>query len=330
MQYKIEDVKDYWINKDLFLNYSEKRLYRCQGLHGKGRMYYDESFKQFVSATTFGSMVQPKDKRFLEWYRAHPNPELYVEQKAAYGTLFHIFCSLFLKTGELSDAFIEQEIDNVCRQFGWNLQNAWYEGNGDYCGLRKAARSFAQFMVDYEVQPLATEIGLSHPDGIATFIDLVCYMTIQEKGFFGEVYKSGEQKGNPKETKRAKKILGLINLKSGKNFYPEHIQQLMVEKMIWEHNYPDLKIDAVYNLSPVDYDTVPTYKLKEQDLNDEEMKINLLKIPAICAKLSRKVLYLDGTEGITAGKEPGKFEGVNYLDWLKKEHTAKFGEQKSL
>lgn len=130
--------------------------------------------------------------------------------------------------------------------------------------LNKSILSFLQFMKDTNFKPLAIELILASDEyGVASPLDLVGTMDIEEKGFFGEVYKSGVNKGEPKETKRTRTVLAVVDFKSG-NFYDKHYLQLQIYKRILKENYPELNIEALYNWSPKDWTGAPTYNLKEQ------------------------------------------------------------------
>ena len=141
----IEQPKDYLVN----LTYQPSNLFRAQALFGKNRIYYNpETFNFYISATSFTSMAIPKGKEFLKWYRNHDNPELYVDQKAEYGTVMHILFGMLIKEGKVEDETIEELVKKICEEKRWNLERAWIYGNGDYCGMRKAIRGFAKFLFE--------------------------------------------------------------------------------------------------------------------------------------------------------------------------------------
>lgn len=130
--------------------------------------------------------------------------------------------------------------------------------------LNKSVLAFLQFMKDYNVRPLAIELILASDEyGVASPIDMPCIMDIEEKGFFGEVYKSGANKGEPKETKQKRTVVAVVDFKSG-NFYDKHYLQLQLYKRIMKENYPELEVEALYNWSPKDWSGSPTYNLREQ------------------------------------------------------------------
>jgi hypothetical protein len=132
--------------------------------------------------------------------------------------------------------------------------------------IKRDVLAFAQFVLDYNVKPLAIEIILAHPtDGYAGAIDLACQMDFTEKGYFGEVYKSGEQKGQPKESKRVTTINAIIDFKSGrKGFYESHEIQLEAYRQMWNLEFPQMRVDRIFNWSPKDWRSKPTYNFTDQ------------------------------------------------------------------
>lgn len=107
----------------------------------------------------------------------------------------------------------------------------------------KALASFDAFAKEYEVEPLAIEILLHSKDHVfAGTADLICRMT----------YKG-------------RRVRALVDFKSGENFYRDHAVQLEMYRDAWHEHYGTTHpIDCVFNWSPKDWRTKPTYNLKEQ------------------------------------------------------------------
>jgi hypothetical protein len=138
--------------------------------------------------------------------------------------------------------------------------------------------AFAQFVIDCKVKPLAIEICLYHPtDGYAGAIDLVCELEIEEKGFFGEKYLSGANKGTPKETKRVRRVFAIVDIKSGrKGFYESHEIQLHAYLDMWDNHFPDVRVEKVFNWSPKEWRNAPSFNLKDQTDSSNTRKLKHL------------------------------------------------------
>jgi hypothetical protein len=123
-------------------------------------------------------------------------------------------------------------------------------------------------MIDTNCKPLAIELCLWHPDGYAGAIDIVCELDVEEKGFFGETYASGVNKGQPKESKRTVRVRAIVDIKSGrKGFYESSEIQLHAYKAMMAYHFPEeeMIISKLFNWSPKDFrGAVPSYNLKDQ------------------------------------------------------------------
>ena len=126
--------------------------------------------------------------------------------------------------------------------------------------------AFITWVKEYKVKPIAIELMLrSKTHMVATALDLYCEMEVEEKGYFGETYKSGVNKGKPKESKKSRVVKAIVDFKSGrKGFYPKHSLQLLLNKIMMEENYPGIVIEKLYNFAPKDWRGTPNYNLKEQ------------------------------------------------------------------
>ena len=193
------------------------------------------------------------------------NPKYELAYAAMRGTLLHILAGDFIQQ--------KQIIFDLNTYFATNhpeitTEPLYYDViYKDSLWLQKGLLAFAQFCKDYNVKPLAIELMMASDTlKVASPIDLICTMDYEEKGFFGEVYKSGEKKGQPKESKVTKHVTAIIDLKSSKNgFYDKHFFQLHLYKRLVKENYPEIEVSSLYNWSPKEWTgETPTYNLKEQ------------------------------------------------------------------
>ena len=236
--------------------------YRVFQLNSDGYRYYyrfDESGTPvfFPSVTTLLKQVMPTPPALLDWMIAN-GKDGSVEKRdlaAAYGTFMHIqFEYLIINR--------RYDFDNIPSAL-WaymNEQNLPEKVFSEWLPkIRKDVLAFAQFVKDYNVKPLAVEIGLVHPAyHYAGCVDLPCVMT---------------------DPKTGKQFTAIIDFKSGrKGFYEEHELQLHLYREMWNVNYPDLPVERVFNFSPKDWRTKPTYNLK-----DQTDSVNAKKLPYLLA-----------------------------------------------
>jgi hypothetical protein len=158
--------------------------------------------------------------------------------------------------------------------------------------------AFIQFFIDFEVVPLGIEYVLLSEKGFGTLIDLVCKITVDQKGYWGEVYKSGDRKGQPKETSERVTKTAIINFKSGrKGFFRSNGIQIECERQLWEENFPDMPIDMAMNWAPNEWTANPGYHVKDWtgDICQEEIDAVLMLARVRYASQAENKSYLNIT-----------------------------------
>lgn len=255
--------------------------YRVYQLNGDGHRYYyrfDESGEPvfYPSVTTLLNQVMPTSPFLIEWMLAN-GKEGAVEKRdlaAAYGTFMHIQFERLIVNREYDFDAVPGELLAYMEQN--NLPDKFY---GDsLTKIRKDVLAFAQFVRDYNVKPLAIEIGLVSPTyHFAGCVDMPCVMT---------------------DPKTGRSYTAIVDFKSGrKGFYEEHELQLHLYRMMWDENFPQIKIERLYNFSPKDWRTKPTYNLK-----DQTESVNAAKIPHLLALAMIEDEKRDNTLTIVRGR----------------------------
>ena len=272
-----EEIKAEFFDADALQEQPEP-VYR---LDSSGHRYYytfDENGepKFYVSVTTLIKQTLPTSPQLIKWIAdmGYDESQRYAAERAAYGTFMHAQIGELLITkcydlDSLRDrlkSYIESE----------KLPSDFINYADD---LKKDLLAFAQFAKDVDLKPLAIEIVLTNKrDNYAGAIDLVAEITIEEKGFFGEYYKTGAKAGEPKETKRQRRVRAIIDFKSGrKGFFPEHEVQLAAYQIMWNMNFEQYPVEKLYNWSPKDWrGKTPSYNLKDQTESKNAKKLPYL------------------------------------------------------
>lgn len=253
--------------------------YKVWQLNSKGHRYYykfdDNGMPEFYpSVTTILSQTMPKSEFLIKWIaeKGINEAERYKSERAAYGTFMH---------AQFEELIINRvyDLDGLKAKLKDYIDNNKLPADFIYYAddFKKDILAFAQFVLDYDVKPLAVEIALVHPIyNYAGMIDLPCTML---------------SKPGSKEY-----INAIVDFKSGrKGFYEEAEIQLHMYKMMWNENFPDIPIVRVFNFSPKDWRKKPTYNLKDQSDSP-----NIKKIP-----------YLLGLAAIEDEKRDNTFTAVS-------------------
>jgi predicted GNAT family acetyltransferase len=226
-----------------------------------GRYYYRVTdagkVEWYPSVTTILRRTQPTPEHLIKWIAdlGYEEAERIKMERAAYGTFMHAqFEKLIIsRTYVLDD--VRKELSKYIEDNDLPSGFIAYEDE-----LKKDVLSFAQWMIDYDVRPIAVEVALVNPDGgYAGMVDLVCDM-----------------KESPKSDART---IAIVDFKSGKKgFHEEYEIQLGLYREMWNVNFKSLPVERIFNFAPKDWRKTPTYTLKEQ--TDSK---SLKKIPYILA-----------------------------------------------
>lgn len=250
--------------------FDEKTLieppYKVWQLNSKGHRYYyryDDAGNPefFPSVTTILSQTLPKAPHLINWIanKGIEEAERYKGERAAYGTFMHAaFEELLINRAYDLDG-LKGKLKEYIEVYRLPDDFIYYADD-----LKKDVLAFAQFVLDYDVRPLAVEIALVHPYyKYAGMIDCPCTM----------LAKIGSDE----------RINAIVDFKSGrKGFYEESEIQLGMYRDMWNVNFEQFPVTRIFNFSPKDWRKKPSYNLKEQTESPNIRKIPyLLEIAAI-------------------------------------------------
>lgn len=273
--------------------------------YGNGRSYIrllndgslENPFRLYTSLTTAINSCAPMEQPLLEWYckwgLAEAKRLLKLSQN--YGTLMHQEIGFYLVYNYYDfDTLQERVTEYLSKHNYWQPEtDSWADD------LKYDLAAFIAFAQEHEVKPLGIEYVLLSEKGFGTLIDLVCKMKIKEKGYWGEVYKTGDRKGEPKETTKVIEKTAIINFKSGKHgFYRSNGIQIECERQLWEENFPDVKIDAAMNWAPKEWRVAPDWSLKDWTGEIEQAEVDavlaLAEIRYASKAINKKYMRIEG------------------------------------
>ena len=240
----------------------------------------------YTSVTTLIKNTLPTSPHLIKWLidKGGDAGKDETMSRAAYGTFLHTQCAELLINGTYNLDDLSGKLTIFLTTEKMTGEKGWEEE------LKKDVLAFAQFIIDYNVKPLAIEICLYHPfDGYAGAIDLVCELDFNKK-----------------------RIRAIIDLKSGrKGFYESHEVQLGAYLEMWKIHFPDSPVDKVFNWSPKAWRKAPTYNL----VNQTESK-NIPKLPFLVQLSKIEADKREDTITIVSGQ-------INVLEGLGKNVTEK-------
>jgi hypothetical protein len=318
-----EEMKALYFDADA-LRAQPRPVYRVGGT--AKRLYYtlNEGGEPFFysSVTALISQTTPTSPHLIKWIaeKGWEEAENYKHERADYGTFMHLEIGSLLINKKIDLDLLHERLKAYIEEKGLPTNFIYHEEE-----LKKDVLAFAQFCIDFKVKPLAVEIILANEDmGVGGAVDMVCELTIEKKGFFGEVYKSGPRKGEPKESKEEQKILAIVDFKSGrKGFFEGNELQLEIYRRLWNIHFPDMEVENIFNWSPKDWrGETPTYNFTDQTDSKSLAKIPyLLEIGRIeRSKQKNSVLITQGEINLATGDLRENFYNLELSELIKQKN----------
>jgi hypothetical protein len=258
-----ESIKAEWFDENAIIpanvsfyrsDHSSRRLYIVEKQITTENDKIEYEYIPIVSVTSIISACSPVAIGLKIWWQN--NDKSYTDwifkQAAAYGTYIHtVYNKLFLKNPvKFDDSAIKLDMFNFFTKENerkgyeyYNFQDIMKYINLEKRDPKKDIFAIARFIKEREVKPIALEYPLFDADiksgGVA---DLICEMKFNKK-----------------------KVIALIDYKTGKYVAESHGIQLAAYSEMWNKLYPDLKIECIFNFYPTDFklnsEKIEPYKL---------------------------------------------------------------------
>ena len=292
---------------DKALKLAPEPLYR---LDRNGHRYYyrfDETGQPdfFPSITTLISQTLPTSQFLIKWIAdiGFDRAEEYKNERAKYGTFMH---------GEYAEMLITRQynLDSLKTRLLSYMENNFLPFDFvDYADdLRKNMLSLAQFILDYDVEPVAIEMPLLHPYmRYGATLDLVCWLTLD-----------------------GQRQLVIVDFKSGKGFYESNEVQLHAQKEAWNFHFEPLPIKRVFNWRPKDWRNKPTYHFCEQTQSPNAEKLQYIVAIAQVEdkKLDNMLTICDGVIDLDKGIADN-YKVYTLADLVKRKKEEKAPDEKT-
>jgi len=254
-----------------------EKFYRVK--KGGSRYYVDSEFNLKIGITSFLSKILPENYYLQLWKKevGEKNAAQILKDRANYGTMFHILTANVLRSYITTKAY---KIPLLLHQIDEELQSFGFEAKGyELTELQSDLASFAQFCEAYKPEPILLETPLASKDmPLAATLDFFGTIEIEVSGFFGEVYKSGVNKGEPKKSKQIERVHAVIDFKtmikkesnyeSNKAIGVSNKFQLNYQRLFLVDTYPEFadKNILMFNAIPKNWISNPSMQLTEINL----------------------------------------------------------------
>ena len=211
--------------------------YRLCQLNARGQRYYylfnESGAELYPSVTTILKKVMPENNFLTDWKvnMGKEAAESYTMDRARFGTFVHGQLQELCITRKYNLEAVGSRLAEYIEREHLPISFMDHQNEAQYAIL-----SFAKWMRDYDVRPLAVEISLYHPElKFAGMLDLVCNM---------RKYPLGDKHGD-------ERINAICDFKTTtKDFHDEHAIQLGLYRLMWDYTFPEVKIDAIANVAP--------------------------------------------------------------------------------
>lgn len=205
----------------------------CQ-LNARGQRFYyianEEGVELYPSVTTILRKVMPENTFLTSWRLdlGREASDAYTMDRARFGSFVHGQLQSLLITHTYNLDSLKENLAKYAERESLPISFVEEHLEEAKCDML----SFAKWMKEYDVRPLAVEIALYHPIlKYAGMLDCVCSMRRDKKG--------------------DERVVAITDFKTTtKDFRDEHAIQLGLYRDMWNIAFPDCPITEIGNVSP--------------------------------------------------------------------------------
>ena len=261
----------------MYYKIPDYRLYRVDNMWT--RFYYDPEIRRLYPSVTSVLGAELAGETHLTNWKIRMALEHgylsaaddYTDERAHLGTLYHTLCTRGLVEGQIDFDAVEDAI-----KMYWELHFIRYDLSDWSREVRAKLASFARFIYDHNVRPIAVEAVLkSDKMGVAGALDLSA--EIDARIVPGGGYELCAEKTPMDKRVRVRVI---IDYKTSKAFQEKHIIQVGMYQKMYNENFPDRPASMALLFRPTTSSTkAGSYELKMVDHSPKHEKLpHLLKL----------------------------------------------------
>jgi hypothetical protein len=241
-----------WIFDKDALKVQPKPLYRIDV--SNKRFYYtfldklNTVPKFFISVTSSiaGLNLLPTKHALIEWYTKFPTMDIAkkeLNKLADFGTFDHIIIANFAKEQIMDLEIIPDLTEKYRRENDLDYDNRYWIKY-----VQRDLIALDHWIKEHEVKPIAIELMLCGNEGYATMVDFICEMTIGT-GANGKILKKDIKDGTCERINAIIDWKSMLSFTKDKSFHKTNEFQLEACRRLVKENFPELRIDKLFNIS---------------------------------------------------------------------------------
>lgn len=199
-----------------------------------------------VTSSIAGLKLLPTERGLIEWYNKFPTMDIAkkeLNKLSDYGTFDHIIIANYWKEGWFAFDLIPYLVDEYKIKNHLDYDNRFWTKY-----VKRDLIAIDKWQKVHEVRPIAVELMLCGKEGYATMVDFICEMTIGT-GANGQILKKDLKEGTCERVNAIIDWKSMLSFTKEKSFHKTNEFQLEACRRLVKENFPELRIDKLYNIS---------------------------------------------------------------------------------